>query len=33
MSFAHVPKHEVQNWKPRVIVLGERSRIVKKRGI
>ena len=33
MSFAHVPKHKVQHWKPRVIVLGKRNRIVKERGI
>ena len=33
MSFAHVPKHNVQHWKPRVIVLGKRNRIVNKRGI
>src|SRR5207249_3229071 len=33
MSFAHVPKHKVQPWKPRVIVLGKRNRIVKERGI
>ena len=33
MSFANVPKHKVQHWKPRVIVLGKRNRIVKERGI
>jgi len=33
MSFAHVPKHKLQHWKPRVIVLGKRNRIVKERGI
>jgi hypothetical protein len=33
MSFAHVPKHKVQHWKPHVIVLGKRNRIVKERGI
>jgi aspartate 1-decarboxylase len=33
MSFAHVHKHKVQHWKPRVIVLGKRNRIVKERGI
>ena len=33
MSFAHVPKHTVEHWKPRVIVLGKRNRIVKERGI
>src|SRR5437773_9485564 len=33
MSFAHVPKRKVQRWKPRVIVLGKRNRIVKERGI
>ena len=32
MSFAHVPKHKVQHWKPRIIVLGKRNRIVKERG-
>jgi aspartate 1-decarboxylase len=30
---AAVPKHKVQHWKPRVIVLGKRNRIVKERGI
>ena len=33
MSFAHVHKHKVQHWKPRIIVLGKRNRIVKERGI
>jgi aspartate 1-decarboxylase len=33
MSFAHVPKHQIHYWKPRVIVLGKRNRIVKERGI
>ena len=33
MSFAHVPKRKVQRWKPRVIVLGKRNRIMKERGI
>ena len=33
MSFANVPKHKVQNWKPGVIVLGKRNRIVKECGI
>src|SRR6266446_2175065 len=33
MSFAHVPKHKIRHWKPRVIVLGKRNRIVKERGI
>ena len=33
MSFANVPKHKLQHWKPRVIVLGKRNRIVKERGI
>ena len=33
MSFAHVPKHKVQHWKPRVIVLGKRNRIVKERNL
>ena len=33
MSFAQVPKSKVQHWKPRIIVLGKRNRIVKERGI
>jgi aspartate 1-decarboxylase len=33
MSFVHVPKHKVQHWKPRVIVLGKHNRIVTERGI
>jgi aspartate 1-decarboxylase len=33
MSFAHVLKDKVKHWKPRVIVLGKRNRIVKERGI
>jgi aspartate 1-decarboxylase len=33
MSFAHVPQHKVQHWKPRVIVLGKCNRIAKEHEI
>src|SRR2546423_4016968 len=33
MSFAPVPKHNAQHWKPRLIVLGKRPRIAKEPGI
>jgi len=33
MSFTEVDEHTAKRWKPKVIVLGEKNRIVKSRGI
>ncbi|MFO1476548.1 MAG: aspartate 1-decarboxylase [Verrucomicrobiota bacterium] len=33
MSFTNAGKTKAKNWKPRVIVLGRKNRIVNKRGI